>query len=92
MDQVNGKQETKKTPSEFVMGVMKDFVKEHNRKPGVILMSPDILKDVYKELKARRLLPPDAGPFSLALITKKPMQFAGIEVAIIGGEKRLALI
>jgi|SRR6056297_2520814 len=90
---VNG--EPKKRPptaTEFVAEKIYEFQKTNERMPHVILMSPDLMKDCYKEFKAMGLKPRNAPPFSIALILREPITFMNVEVALIGGDKRMALI
>lgn len=80
------------TPSEFVASKVEEFYKENQRQPTLILMSSDVLRDLYKELKALGLRPPNAPPFSVALMLREPMTFRNIEIALIGGSRRMALV
>lgn len=90
MTQMNGTDQN--VPSVFFERAMINFEEKNGRKPAMIVVSPDVLRDVYKEFKRNGMLPANAGPFSLVTITRKPFSYSGVEIVICGGEKRFALI
>lgn len=82
---------TQQTPMEFIKKNMLQFEEEHGRKPAVMLVSKDLLKDLFRESKHHGLLP-QGTVFSITLLLNTPMKLWGCEIALIGGEKRMALL
>ena len=80
------------TPSEFIIQAMTKYEEENHRKPVMMVCSSDVIRDLYKELKRNGSLPKGSSPFSIALILRKPIHFAGCEVILCGGSKRMALL
>lgn len=80
------------SPSEFITSHVDEFIVKNGRSPAVILISQDVLKDLYEELKHSGLLPKDKEVYSVALMLRQQISMAGVEVAIVGGTKRFGLL
>lgn len=89
--QMNGTPQEPTSAVEFTQNSIHDYLQQGNT-INLIIMSKDVLKDIYKEMKVKGMLPKPVPPFSVALMLNSPIKVAGYEVVLCGGQKRFALI
>lgn len=92
MPPMESKETEAPSPSEFIAESLASFEKKNNRRPHLILMSSDVMRDLHRELKLSGRIPKEVRPFSTSLMLREPITMYGIEVCLIGGTKRFALI
>ncbi len=79
------------SPIGFVQEAIRKFQEEQKRDPVLILASVDLLRDIGKEIQ-RNTGRKRADLLSITLMLKNPIKILDIEIAVVGGKKRMAII
>jgi hypothetical protein len=92
-NKMNGETQEQQTPMQFIIQCIGEYKSTREADPSLILMSVDVLRSLSKEAKSMSTPGTDTLKYnSVMILLKETIMFAGIEIAVVGGEKRFTLI